>query len=175
MHMNYLEEVQKGMNLLAEQPNSIFVGQAVQYPGTALTHQVKGFAPEKLLEMPVCEDFQAGFVTGLALEGYLPISLYPRCNFMLLAANQIVNHLDKWELMGSGKIKVITKMVVGSDYPLNAGHQHTQNFSCAFKDMCETIEVVELISAHKVLPAYERALEIEGSTIIVEHANYYVN
>ncbi len=171
--MKYLEQVQLGMNLLVEQPNSIFVGQAVTYPGTAITHQVKGFPKEKLLEFPVAEDAQCGFCIGLALEGYLPISLYPRCNFMLLAANQIVNHLDKWELMGGGKIKVITKMVVGSDYPLNAGHQHTQNFSRAFKDLCETIEVVELISAHKVLPAYRRALDIEGSTILIEHANMY--
>ena len=39
--MNYKEEVQRGMNLFAEQPNSIFIGQAVEYKGTALTHQVK--------------------------------------------------------------------------------------------------------------------------------------
>ena len=173
--MKYLEEVQKGMNLLAEQSNSIFVGQAVEYKGTALTQQVKDFAPEKLLEAPVAEDFQAGFCLGLALEGYLPISLYPRCNFMLLAANQIVNHLDKWEKMGGGCPKVIMKMVVGSDWPLDAGNQHTANFTAAFQSMCENIDVIELISAHKVLPAYEWALISNKSTIIIEHGNMYAN
>ena len=73
--MNYKEEVQKGMNLFAEQSNSIFIGQAVEYKGTALTHQVKNFDSYKLLELPVAEEMQAGFALGLALEGYLPISL----------------------------------------------------------------------------------------------------
>ena len=92
--MNYKEEVQRGMDLFAEQPNSIFIGQADEYKGTALTHQVKSFDSYKLLELPVAEEMQAGFALGLALEGYLPISLYPRMNFIILAMNQIINHLD---------------------------------------------------------------------------------
>ena len=67
--MNYKEEVQRGMDLFAEQPNSIFIGQAVENKGTALTHQVKNFPSGKLLELPVAEEMQAGFALGLALEG----------------------------------------------------------------------------------------------------------
>ena len=93
--MKYIDEVQKGMDLLGSHPKSIFIGQAVEYKGTALTHQVKNFPQEKLLELPVAEEFQAGFAIGLALEGYLPVSLYPRMNFIILAMNQIINHLDK--------------------------------------------------------------------------------
>ena len=65
------------MEFLGSKKRTIFIGQAVAYKGTALTHQVKNFPEEKLLELPVAEEFQAGVALGLALEGYIPVSLYP--------------------------------------------------------------------------------------------------
>jgi hypothetical protein len=32
---------------------------------------------------------------GLAMQGYVPITCYPRFDFLILAFNQLVNHLDK--------------------------------------------------------------------------------
>tara|TARA_R110000824_G_scaffold343294_1_gene529926 strand:- start:50 stop:580 length:531 start_codon:yes stop_codon:yes gene_type:complete len=173
--MNYKEEVYKGMAYLGSHPETIFVGQAVAYKGTAVTHQVKDFPPEKLLELPVAEDFQAGFCLGLALEGKIPVSIYPRMNFTILAANQIVNHLDKWSVMSDGESrpKVIMKAIVGSQYPLDPGHQHKANYTQAFRSMCDTIDVVELLYPEQVLPAYKKALDrADGvSTLIVEHGD----
>tara|TARA_R100001377_G_scaffold66664_1_gene41973 strand:+ start:6382 stop:6912 length:531 start_codon:yes stop_codon:yes gene_type:complete len=175
--MIYIEEVNKGMQYLNENENTIFVGQAVEYKGTALTRQVKDFSPEKLLELPVAEDFQAGFCLGLALEGKIPVSLYPRMNFAILAANQIVNHLDKWSVMSDAESrpKVIMKAIVGSQYPLDPGHQHKANYSQAFKDMCDTIDVVELLYPEQILPAYKKALDRDDgiSTLLVEHGDLY--
>ena len=165
------------MEYLGAHPDTIFVGQAVAYKGTAVTHQVKDFPAEKLLELPVAEDFQAGFCLGLALEGKIPISIYPRMNFAILAANQIVNHLDKWSVMSDGKSKpkVITKTIVGSQHPLDPGHQHKANYTEAFKSMCDTIDVVELLYPEQVLPAYKKALERDDgvSTMIIEHGDLY--
>ena len=53
--MNYKEEVYKAMEMLNQHPKTIFMGQAVEYKGTALTHQVKNFPQDKLLELPVAE------------------------------------------------------------------------------------------------------------------------
>lgn len=173
--MNYKEEVFKGMELLNSHPKTIFMGQAIEYKGTALTHQVKNFPPEKLLELPVAEELQAGIALGLALEGYIPVSMYPRMNFIILAMNQIVNHLDKWEAMsmGGSKPKVIMKAVVGSQYPLDPGHQHKANYTQSFKDACTNIDVVELLYPEEILPAYQRALESDRSTLIIEHGDLY--
>jgi len=85
--MKYIEEVQKGMDFLAENPRTIFMGQAVECKGTALTHQVKNYPSNQLLELPVSEEMQAGIALGMALEGYLPVSLYPRMDFVILALN----------------------------------------------------------------------------------------
>ncbi len=173
--MNYKEEVFKGMELLNSHPKTVFIGQAIEYKGTALTHQVKKFQKEKLLELPVAEEFQAGLALGLAIDGYIPVSMYPRMNFIILAMNQVINHLDKWEAMsmGESKPKVIMKAVVGSQYPLDPGHQHKANFTQAFKSSCTNIDVVELLYAEQVLPAYRAALASDKSTLIVEHGDLY--
>jgi pyruvate dehydrogenase E1 component beta subunit len=173
--MNYKEEVFKGMSLLNEHPKTIFMGQAIEYKGTALTHQVKDFPKEKLLELPVAEEFQAGVALGLALDGYIPVSIYPRMNFIILAMNQIVNHLDKWEAMsmGQSKPKVIMKAVVGSEFPLDPGHQHKANYTQTFKNACTNIDVVELLYPHQVFSAYKKALDIDKSTLIIEHGDFY--
>ena len=89
---NFKEAVNSAMLKLAEQENVIFVGQSVRYDGAAIFDSLKGVPMEKRLEMPVIEDFQMGFCTGLALAGKLPICIFPRIDFMLLCANQLVNH-----------------------------------------------------------------------------------
>ena len=94
--MNYKEEVFKGMELLGQHPKTIFIGQAIAYKGTALTHQVKNFPKEKLLELPVAEEFQAGVALGLALEGYIPVSMYPRMNFIILAISRALYVLSNF-------------------------------------------------------------------------------
>ena len=70
--MTYIEEVRRGMDYLASKPNSIFIGQAVAYKGTAVSHQVRDYDKSKLLELPVAEEFQAGFCLGLAIDGFFP-------------------------------------------------------------------------------------------------------
>ena len=173
--MKYKDEVYKGMELLGQHPKTLFIGQAVEHKGTAVTHQVKNFPPDKLLELPVAEEFQAGLALGMAVEGFIPVSIYPRMNFIILAMNQIVNHLDKWEAMsmGQSKPKVIMKAIVGSEYPLDPGHQHKANFTECFRSSCTNIEVVELVAAHRVLDAYKRALETDKSTLIIENGDLY--
>ncbi len=180
--MTYLEHVQKGMDLLASDPNSIFVGQAMQFKGHAISRQVDKYPKHKLLEFPVAEEFQAGFCIGLALEGYVPISCYPRCNFAILAANQIVNHLDKWELMTGQKLKVIIKMLVGAREPMDPGHQHKANYAEAFDKMCDHIPVYDLTLNSRTIAegrydwidgTYAAAFESYESCIIVEDTQLY--
>jgi len=165
------------MRLLHSHPSTLFVGQAVEYRGTAITHQLKDFEPSRLLEMPVAEDFQAGFCLGLALEGTVPVCIYPRFNFALLACNQIINHIDKWPLMSGGRSlpKVIIKVAAGSERPLDPGYQHKGNYSDAFRSMTDTLEVIDLQDPSDIFSAYERALKREDgkSTMLIEHGDLY--
>ena len=93
--MKYFEELKRSMNYLSENEKTIFIGQAVEVPGTAMSNTLKEVSKDKLIEMPVCEDLQMGISIGMSLKGKIPITIYPRWNFLLLAVNQLVNHLDK--------------------------------------------------------------------------------
>jgi len=162
------------MTMLGEHPKTLFIGQAVEFGGQRAHETFSGVSRYKRIEMPVCEDFQMGFCTGLALEGYIPVCFFPRWDFALLAANQIVNHLDKIPLLGGFRPKVIIRTAVGASAPLNPGPQHIQNHTEAFKAMCNTITVADLWEPSDILPLYEWALKTNHlSTILVEHMEKY--
>jgi len=171
---NYLFQVQKGMDMLAADPRTIFIGQAMRYKGHAVSPQVKSYPIEKRVELPVAEDFQSGFSLGLALQGYIPISIYPRHDFTILALNQIVNHIDKWPLMcPKSNPKVIIKILVGAKKPLNGGYQHASDYTEAIAKMCRTISVIKLTKPEQIVPAYETALKEKGSFILSEYTELY--
>ena len=108
--------------------------------------------------MPVAEDKQLGKTHGLALNNFIPVSMFPRWNFLLLATNQLINHLDKFEIMSQGqfKTKVIIRTSIGSQRPLHPQHQHVGDFSEAFKKVLTTVEIITLEHAKDILPSYEK-------------------
>lgn len=175
--MKYFDELKRSMDFLAGDPRTIFIGQAVAVPGTAMTNTLRDVPRDRLLELPVAEEMQMGMTTGLALAGRIPVSIYPRWNFLLLAINQLVNHLDKIEVMSSGgfKAKAIVRTGIGSERPLHPQYQHVGDFTAALKSMCTTIEVIRLDEPADIFPAYEKALVREDgrSTLLVEYGDYY--
>jgi pyruvate/2-oxoglutarate/acetoin dehydrogenase E1 component len=112
----------------------------------------------------------------MAIQGMIPVSTYPRWNFLLMGTDQIINHLDKFAEMSSGVCspKVIIRVAVGSEHPVDPQCQHKGNFSDAFRSMLQNTEVIELIEPEDIVPAYEKALNrTDGkSTILVEFADY---
>lgn len=161
------------MAMLAESPRTIFVGQAVAYAGQAAFPTFADVPMAKRIEMPVAEDFQMGFCTGLALHGYVPVCFYPRWDFLLMAAGQLVNHLDKIQLMGGFRPKVIIRTAIGRKRPLDPGPQHTGDYTQAFRGMLKTVRVMELCNAKYVYDSYCEALACDGSVILVEHMDRY--
>ena len=155
------------MHALADEPGAVFLGQSVAYDGATIYDSLDGIPMEQRVEMPVIEDFQMGFSIGLALQGLLPISIYPRMDFLLLALNQLINHLDKMPHFG-WKPKVIVRTRVGSRWPLNAGPQHTQDHTEGLIRMLHSVGVIRVTTPAEVLAGYERAIRGENSVIIVE-------
>jgi pyruvate/2-oxoglutarate/acetoin dehydrogenase E1 component len=173
----YVEEITKAMNYLGNRDDTIFLGQSVQVAGTAMRNTLLNIEPSKLLELPVEEDFQMGLSIGLALTGKVPITIFPRWNFLLLATNQVVNHLDKLKQLTphDNTKKVIIRTGIGSVNPLNPGPQHTGDFTDAFRLMCANINVVRLDSSDSIVQEYRKAYErLDGvSTLLVEWSDKY--
>ncbi len=165
------------MNYLAKNNKTIFIGQAVEVPGTAMSNTLKKINKKKLLELPVAEEMQMGITIGMSLNGLIPISIFPRWNFLLLAMNQLINHLDKLKVMSNNgfKTKSIIRTSIGSQRPLHPQYQHVGDFTNAVKKMCSTIEIIKLNNAKDIYPSYKKALERKDniSTILVEFGDYY--
>jgi len=174
--MKYFDTLKKAMSLLAENPKTIFIGQAVEYEGTGLYDSLSHIPIEKRLELPVAEYFQSGLANGMAINGMIPISTFPRWNFLLMGVDQIVNHLDKFKSMSDGKLcpKVIIRVSVGAEQPVDPQCQHKGNFSEAFRNLTQNTEIIELIEPEDIIPAYEKALNrTDGvNTILVEFMEY---
>jgi pyruvate/2-oxoglutarate/acetoin dehydrogenase E1 component len=171
--MTYKTTLAQAMTLLAQHPKTLFVGQNVIYGGQAMASTFVNIPMERRIEFPVAEDFQLGYSTGLAMAGFIPVCIYPRFDFLLLASNQLINHLDKIPQMSKLDPHVIIRTAVGSDRPLNPGLQHTQNHIAAFARMLKNVHIENLIDTGSILPAYKRALERSGATLLVEYGNLY--
>ena len=165
------------MQMAASYAEVVFCGQAVAYDGTAMRNTLTDIPQNRLIEFPVDEDFQMGFCNGLALASFVPVCIFPRWNFLLLATNQIVNYLDKVESLTKLKIqpKVLIRTAVGSQQPLNPGIQHIGDYTEAFKLMLKNVNVVTLTHKDMILKEYKNALEPKNrkSTILIEHIELY--
>ena len=157
--LKYFDELKRAMEYLAEDPDTVFLGQAVACPGTAMSNTLKGISNDRKVELPVDEDMQMGMTNGLALQGKLPVSIFPRWNFLLLATNQLVNHLDKFGDMSGGgyQPKSIIRTSIGSEHPLHPGHQHIGDYTEPYRSMLHNVEVIRLEEPEEVCPAYEQA------------------
>ena len=173
----YMDELTRSMEYLGKFDNTIFIGQSVEVAGTAMRNTLLNIDDSKLVEMPVDEDFQMGLATGMALTGLIPISIFPRWNFLLLATNQIVNHLDKLKEITQNKNpgKVIIRTGIGSVIPLHPGPQHTGDFTEAFRLMCSNLNIVRLDKTSVIFDEYKKAYErTDGvSSLLIEWSDKY--
>jgi len=165
------------MTWLGEKEDTFFLGQAVEYAGTAMFNTLTSVQASKKLEMPVSEEMQMGVTLGMALNRTTPISIYPRWNFILLAANQLVNHIDKLKEYSNDVYvpKVIIRTGIGSIRPINPQHQHVGDFTDAFRLMLRNVDVIRLDEPEAIFEAYQHAYErTDGkSTLLVEWGDFY--
>lgn len=137
--MTYKEELTAAMDDLSADPLVRFIGYGVS-KGRAMG-TLKNVPESQLVETPVAENLMAGLATGMSLSGLRPVVFFERFDFVLNAADAIVNHLDKIERMSEGQFHpaVILRVVVGnSKKPLYTGETHTQDFTEAFRKMLRT-------------------------------------
>jgi len=174
--MTYENELKNAMELLAKDEKVVFMGQNIVYGGSIMSLSLQRIPDSKKIELPLTEDAQMGMSIGMSLEGYIPVSIYPRMDFLIMAANQLANHLDKIEEMSCGQFrpKVIVRAALGSTKPLYPGIQHCSDYSDALKCMLKNIEVMKLTNSEDIVPSYKRALEKDGrSTLLIEVADLY--
>lgn len=176
----YKDEIVRAMEFLAEDPRVLFVGQSVAYSGNSIYRTLEGIDHSRKWETPVFEELQMGMSLGMAVEGsIIPVTCYPRWDFLICATNQLVNHVDKIEEMTRGMHGggVIIRTAVGANKPLDSGVQHTQDHTEAFRKMLTNVDVHLLEHKSQIFPAYEkayyRAANERRPSLLVEYGEYY--
>ena len=173
--LKYRDELAKAMRWLAAQEDTIFLGQGVKYPGHGMFDTLVDIPTSRRIELPVIEDAQMGISIGLAMQGYAPVSIYPRIDFLIIAMNQLVNHLDKFKDMTHGEYapRVIIRTSVGSKEPLDGGIQHTGDYTVGLSHLLDNIDVVTLDKPEVVLNSYKWAYKNNNPTILIEIMDLY--
>lgn len=166
------QAITAAMQMLTTDPRVVFVGQNVCYSGHVVYETVKDIPESRRLEVPVAEAMQMGIATGMALAGLVPVSIYPRIDFLLLACDQLVNHLDKLAEMSQGQYnpKVIIRTMLGNTSPLHPGPQHSQNHTQAFRSLLKHTKIWTLEAPEDAMTVYRLALECDGPVLVIEAA-----
>jgi pyruvate/2-oxoglutarate/acetoin dehydrogenase E1 component len=171
--ISYKDELTTAMTYLGEQDNTIFIGQQIVYAGNPMSTTLGNVSKDKMIEVPVMEETQMGMSLGLAMTGKTVITFYPRWDFIVLAVNQLVNHVDKYNLMTGKTVNLLIRLGKGSDTPLDPGHQHKGNYLNEFKSMCPNIKFHNLINATDIVATYKETYSSGGVHVLVEYPELY--
>ena len=171
--MKYKDAIIKSMEMLSKEKKVIFIGYNVNY-GSRIYGTLLNIPKSKCLEVPVAENLMTGLCIGVALEGYKPILIFERHDFMLNALDAIVNHLDKIENMSDKQFKapVIIRAIVGSKKPLYPGPQHIQDFTKLYKNIL-SFPVFELNNSKEILKYYVHAKSSKQPVMLIEKRDLY--
>ena len=107
---------------------------------------------------------------------YIPICIYSM-ELLLLAMNQLINHLNNLNELTENKLKskIIIRTAVGSIRPLHPQSQHVGDFTNEIKKNYNNINVIKITNPNKIFEVYKHAYERKDniSSLIVEVADYY--
>lgn len=175
--MTYLQSLRNALHeAFAKDPRVHLIGEDVLDPyGGAfkVTAGLQAKYPDRVLTTPISEAALVGMSTGMALRGLLPVVEIMFGDFLLLGADQIVNHATKFASMYNGKVRVPsvirTPMGAGRGY----GPTHSQSLEKMFLGV-PNLTIVSPTHAHDPGALLLRAiLEDPGVVLFIEHKLLY--
>lgn len=161
------------MEKIGKIDNSIFIGQQIVYRGNPMSTTLDKVSKDKMIEVPVMEETQMGMSLGLSMTNRFVVTFYPRWDFLISASNQLLNHIDKFELMTGKKVHMIIRVGKGSDKPLDPGHQHKSNYFKQFSEMCKKIVMYDCDNHDDLESHYDFAIKNPGIYLINEYPEKY--
>jgi len=174
--IKYSEALSEGLIQAMERDPNIFVtGISVDYSVGAFgstTEAVRRF-PTRVFDAPAMENALTGIAIGAAAMGKRPIVYHPRCDFLFLAFDQMINLAAKWKYMyanQAGSMPLVVRAVVGKGW--GQGATHSQSFHSI---------LAHFPGMHVVLPATPAdakgllmsATQTDCPVVIIEHRALY--
>ena len=134
--LTYVQAIREAhAQMLASDLRVFVIGQGLWspwYAGASLDGLDQGFGRARLLDTPVSENAVTGMAVGAALAGMRPIVFHPRMDFMLLAADPIINQAANWSYLFGGQIGVPLVIRAVINRGGEQGAQHSQALHAMF-------------------------------------------
>ena len=171
--MKYKDLIKTSMEEIAKNEMAVFIGYNLKY-GARGYGSLKDVDKSKILETPVAENLMAGLATGMAIEGFKPVLIFERHDFMLNSLDSLINYLDKLPILANKQYKapMIIRAVIGSMTPINPGPQHSQDFSDIFRSKIH-FPVFDPQNVAQLKQAYDHAKKFEEPCMLIERREFY--
>lgn len=129
---------------------------------------------ERVIGTPISENAMTGVALGAAISGMRPIHVHMRCDFLMVAMDQIVNHVAKWRYMYRGQVKVplVIRAIIGRGW--GCGAQHSQTLQALFMHI-PGLKVVMPSTPYSVKGLFLAAVKEDWPVIFIEHRWLYKN
>ena len=130
------------------------------------------FGEKRIRDTPISEQAIVGLGIGAAMAGLRPVVEIMTINFMLLAMDQIVNHMAKLRFMSGGQVNIPLVVRSPGGGGLQMGAQHSQSLESLF------VHVPGLIVIAPSTPAdakglLKSAIRDTNPVIFIEHEAIY--
>jgi acetoin:2,6-dichlorophenolindophenol oxidoreductase subunit beta len=104
--LKYVDGIQNGFEYIMENhADCLILGQGLWSPfyvGRSMSKLEENFGRDKVIDSPIAENTATGIAFGAALTGMRSVVVHPRLDFLILACDQIVNQISKWQSMLGG-------------------------------------------------------------------------
>ena len=170
--ISYKDAVLESMTNLGSDEGFMCIGYNVLYGDAMGT--LKHVESNKKIETPVAENLMMGLAIGCSFEGFKPIVYFERHDFMMVAMDAIVNHLDKIERISHGEYQtpVIIRAITADAGPFYSGITHSQDFTKTLEEAVD-FPVITPNTGPEVLQAFKGAFESGRPAIIIEKKSLY--
>ncbi len=175
--MKYVESLNLALHRIFEMDSRvILLGEDLLDPYGGAFKVSKGLSsrfPERVLAMPISEASIVGMGTGLAMRGLRPVVEIMFGDFILLAADQIVNSATKFSLMFNSKVSVPLVIRLPMGGRRGYGPTHSQTLETFFMNT-PNLESVAPSHLHDAGQLLQKAiLDSDEVTLFVENKLLY--
>ena len=152
------------------------IGEDIAVPGGwggafTVTLGLEKKFPDRMLNTPIAELGFFGVACGAAMAGMRPIADVQYGDFLLLAADQIINNIAKMRYMSGGQVcmPLVMRAPVGAT---GRGSQHAQNLERYFTGV-PGLKVVAVSNAYDAKGLLKAAVRDDNPVMIFEHKLLY--
>lgn len=173
--IKYSEALSEGLVEAMKKDSTVFVmGQSCGTEPKAMFGTIQDafekFGPERVFDLPLSEAGITGWGTGAAIGGLKPVMTHHRNDFLLLAADQIINQAAKWMYVHRTPVPWTIRTIVGRGWGQAA--QHSQSLQATFAHI-PGLKVVMPATPYDAKGLLISAILEPCPVIVIEHRRLY--